>query len=71
MTEKKRGRPKGEPLPIVLPIKGTSRWRLWIEKWANQLGLPSSVALVDQALKEKAEREGHDLPPSRTGEDDA
>lgn len=70
MTEKKRGRPKGEPLTIVLPLKGTSKWRRWLEGWANRLSLPSSAALVDMALKEKAERENYELPPKRTGDDE-
>lgn len=55
-------------ISIVLPLKGTSKWRRWLEGWANHLSLPSSAALVDTALKEKAERENYDPPPKRTGD---
>ena len=70
MTEKKRGRPKGEPLVQVLSMKGTAKWRAWLERWANHLGLSSSQA-IDRAIKKTAKQDGFDPPPDRTGEDDA
>lgn len=69
MTEPKRGRPKGEPLSGVLLVKGKPAWRSWLERFANRLGMSTSK-LVDDALKEKAEREKFDPPPNRTGEND-
>lgn len=67
MTEKKRGRPKGEPLVQVLAMKGTPKWRRWLEGFANRLGISSSK-LIDDALAEKAERARHEPPPDRTGD---
>lgn len=64
MPAKKRGQ-KAER---ALSIRGTPKWRQWLEDWANRRKV-SSTKLIDEALVEKAEREGQPAPPNRTGDD--
>lgn len=68
MAKKERGRPKGTPLESGLRIKGTRSWRQWLEDWANRRKV-SSTKLIDEALEEKAERDGQPPPPNRTGDE--
>lgn len=62
-----RGRPKGVPLEQVIAVKGTPKWRRWLEGLANKLGLSSSET-IDEALRDKAKSVGYEPPPNRTGD---
>lgn len=59
---------RGRQLEPALSMKGTPKWRKWLEGWANHLGLSSSQA-VDRALRKDAESEGYEPPPNRTGDE--
>jgi hypothetical protein len=45
-------------------IRGYEAWGEWVEEMAAKEGMPVTV-LIDQALRERAERRGHPQPPRR------
>lgn len=58
----------GQGLPLrqknVLSLKGTERWKEWLDGLAAKKGMPVTV-LVDHSLRELAKREGYPDPPER------
>jgi hypothetical protein len=56
-----------EPTPRqknVLALKGTEKWKNWLDDFATKKGMPVTV-LVDHALRELAKRDGYMDPPTR------
>ena len=69
MAAKRGPKPKPEAgrLKNAVAMRGTEAWTAWLNGWAADLGMPATV-LIDQALREKAKRDGREAPPSRTQE---
>lgn len=56
--------PAGGTQPNVLTIRGSARWKTWLERIATKLRLKPTV-VIDQALAEYAEKRKLEEPPPR------
>lgn len=66
MAKKKPGRPKMGPEPkrTVVNLKGSPAWGDWLGEISERTMIPASK-LIEVAMKEWAERNGHPAPPKR------
>ena len=68
MGKSKGGRPKGPrpPLKSLVNFKGTEDYALWLDGFAEVLGI-SKAELLGLGLVELARSSSHEPPPDRMG----